>query len=183
MFGTVAYNQEPVEGPEENPVLREARLRNWIRKQTLKEESLNFNNDFKPVRGPFHPLHNKQFDARHDSDFLLPDAFNQLMPVPKQPELHGLYSSPMIGSTVPGYVDPRLKNIGLVNNSDLVPNNLERGTGSISSVPRMPGVGDKLSDERVLGAIKKMLFKGTADDKDLEARQMDSLSGRPWRGQ
>ena len=89
----------------------------------------------------------------------------------------------MIGSTVPGYVDPRLKNIGLVNNSDLVPNNLERGTGSISSVPRMPGVGDKLSDERVLGAIKKMLFKGTADDKDLEARQMDSLSGRPWRGQ
>ena len=183
MFGTVAYNEDPKEGPEENPVLREAKPRDWMRKQALREERLNFNNDFVPAEGPFNPHHNKQFNARHDSDFLLPDAYSQLMPVPKQPELHGLFSTPMIGSTVPGFVDPRLRNVGLVNNSDLVPNNLERGTGSIASVPRAPGIGDKLSNDAVLGALKKMLFQGTADDKDIDARQMDRHTGRPWRGQ
>ena len=177
MFGTAAYNQDfedPVEGPEESPVLRESKLRNWIRKQTLNEERLEFNKDF--------PAINSQFVARHDRDFILPDAYSQLMPVPRQPELHGLYSIPMIGSSVPGYVDPRLRNIGLVNNSDLIANNLERGTGSIAAVPRMPGLGDKLSNQNVLNALKKMLFKGTADDKDINAREMDRFAGRPWRG-
>ena len=174
MFGTVEHNQEPVEGPDESPVVRESKLRKWIKKQALSEERLEFNRDFKAV--------NDQFTARHDRDFILPDAFSQLMPVPTQPELHGMYSVPMIGSTVPGHVDPRLKNIGLVNNSDLISNNLERGTGSIAAVPRMPGLGDKLSNQNVLNALKKMLFKGTADDKDINAREMDRFAGRPWRG-
>ena len=175
MFGTVQYNADPVQGPEENPVLRAAKLRDWIRRQTLNEERLEFNKDFQAVNAPFR--------ARHDKDFLLPDAFSQLMPVPRQPELHGQFSIPMIGSTVPGYIDPRLRNVGLVNNSDLVPNNLERGTGSIASVPRAPGIGDKLSNENLLGALRKMIFKGTADDADINAREMDRFSGRIWRGQ
>ena len=130
MFGTAAYNRDPVEGPEESPVVKEQRLRNWIRKQTLREERLEFNKDF--------PAVNERFQARHDSDFLLPDAYAQLRPVPTQPELHGMYSSAMIGSTVPGYIDPRLSNAGVVGNSDLVSSNLERGTGSIGMVPRAP---------------------------------------------
>ena len=175
MFGTVQYNRDPTEGPEENPVLQAAKYREWIRRQTLNEERLDFNPDFRPVNAPF--------KARHDRDFLLPDAFSQLQPVPRQPELHGLFSTPMIGSTVPGYIDPRLRSTGLVNNSDLVPNNLERGTGSIASVPRAPGIGDKLSNEAVIGALRKMIFKGTADDQDINAREMDRFAGRPWRGQ
>ena len=174
MFGTAQYNADPVQGPEENPVLQASKLREWIKKQTLNEERLEFNPGFQAIDAPF--------KARHDKDFLLPDAYSQLALVPKQPELHGMYSVPMIGSTVPGQVDGRLKNIGLVNNSDLVPNNLERGTGSIASVPRAPGIGDKLNDERLLGALRKMLFKGTADDKDIEARQMDRFANRRWRG-
>ena len=178
MFGTVAHNlgtDNPVyEGPENNPVLREANMRKWMQKQALNEERLEFNKNF--------PAINSQFVARHDRDFILPDAYSQLMPVPRQPELHGMYSIPMIGSTVPGYVDPRLRNVGLVNNSDLITNNLERGTGSIAAVPRVPGLGDKLSNQNVLNALKKMLFKGTADDKDINAREMDRFTGRPWRG-
>ena len=177
MFGTVQHNinqEDQAEGPAENPVLRESKLRKWIQRQTLNEERLEFNKDFKAV--------NEQFAARHDRDFILPDAFSQLMPVPRQPELHGMYSVPMIGSTVPGFVDPRLRNTGLVNNSDLISNNLERGTGSIAAVPRMPGLGDKLSNQNVLNALKKMMFKGTADDKDINAREMDRFAGRPWRG-
>ena len=132
MFGTARYNQDPVEGPEESPVVREQKLRNWIRKQTLREERLEFNRDF--------PAVNERFQARHDSDFVLPDAYAQLRPVPTQPELHGMYSSAMIGSTVPGYIDPRLTNMGIVGNSDLVSSDLERGTGSIGLVPRAPGI-------------------------------------------
>ena len=175
MFGTVQYNADPVQGPEENPVLQASKLREWIKKQTLNEERLEFNKDFAAVNAPF--------KARHDKDFLLPDAYAQLALVPKQPELHGLFSQPMIGSTVPGQIDGRLRSVGLVNNSDLVPNNLERGTGSIASVPRAPGIGDKLNDEKLLGALRKMLFKGTAEDKDINAREMDRFAGRPWRGQ
>ena len=175
MFGTAEYNKDPEQGPEESGVVRESKLRRWIRKQTLNEERLEFNKDFPAING--------QFAARHDRDFILPDAFTQLQPVPTQPELHGQFSVPMIGSTVPGWVDPRLQNIGLVNSSDLIPNNLERGTGSIASVPRAPGIGDKLNNRTVLDALKKMIFKGTAEDKDINAREMDRFSGRPWRGQ
>ena len=173
MFGTAAYNRDPVEGPEESPVVKEQRLRNWIRKQTLREERLEFNKDF--------PAVNERFQARHDSDFLLPDAYAQLRPVPTQPELHGMYSSAMIGSTVPGYIDPRLSNAGVVGNSDLVSSNLERGTGSIGMVPRAPGMGDKLTNDKMLGALKKMLFKGTAEDKDLNVREWTTDTDRPWR--
>ena len=175
MFGTVAYNQEPIEGPEEGPFVKEQRLRESIKKQTLNEEKLEFNKDF--------PAINEQFQARHDSDFLLPDAFTQLRPVPKQPELHGLYSVPVAGEIVPGYVDMRLKPGILVNTSDLVQNSLERGTGSIAGVPRKPGMGDMLSNDKLLGALKKMLFQGKASDKDLNMREANQFFGRSWRGQ
>ena len=181
MYGTAAYNRDrlqseqgPVQGPEESPVVQDQKLRDWIRKQTLREERLEFNKDFPEV--------NERFQARHDSDFLLPDAYAQLRPVPTQPELHGMYSVPMIGSNVPGYVDPRLTNIGVVGNSDLVSSDLQRGTGSVGMVPRAPGLGDKLTNDKMLGALKKMLFKGTAEDKDLNVREWDRISGRPWRG-
>ena len=174
MFGTAAYNrQDVVEGPEESPVVQDQKLRKWIQKQTAQEERLEFNKDF--------PAVNERFQARHDSDFLLPDAYAQLRPVPTQPELHGMYSSAMIGSTVPGYIDPRVTNVGIVGNSDLVSSDLQRGGGSVGVVPRKPGMGDKLTNEHVLGALKKMLFKGTAEDKDLNVREWDRFSGRPWR--
>ena len=177
MFGTVAHTQAqgpPEEGPEISPVVREQRLRDWIKKQTLNEERLEFNKDF--------PAINQQFQARHDKDFILPDAFSQIRPVPKQPELHGLYSVPVAGEIVPGVVDPRYRPGILVNSSDLLQNNLERGTGSIAAVPRKPGMGDMLSNDKLLGALKKMLFKGTAEDKDLNMREANQFFGRPWRG-
>ena len=174
MFGTVAHNRPPVEGPEVSPAAREERLQKWIQKQTLNEEKLEFNKDFPAINAPF--------QARHDQDFLLPDAYSQLAPVPQQPELHGQYSTPMGGSTVPGVVDPRLQVAGLVNNSDLLPNNLERGTGSIASVPRKPGMGDMLNNENMLNALRKMMFQGKADDKDLNMREANQFFGRPYRG-
>ena len=174
MFGTVAHNEPPVEGPDNSPAVQEERLQNWIKKQTLNEEKLEFNKDF--------PAINAQFQARHDQDFLLPDAYSQLAPVPTQPELHGQYSIAMSGSIVPGVVDPRLRVAGLVNNSDLIPNNLERGTGSIGSVPRKPGLGNMLNNEDMLKALKKLMFQGTADDKDLNMREANQFFGRPYRG-
>ena len=174
MFGTVAYNRPPIEGPEVSPAAREERLQKWIQKQPLNEENVEFNKDF--------PAINEQFQARHDEDFLLPDAYSQLAPVPTQPELHGQYSTPMIGNTVPGVVDPRLQVAGSVNNSDLLPNNLERGTGSIASVPRKPGMGDMLNNENMLNALRKMMFQGKADDKDLNMREANQFFGRPYRG-
>ena len=175
MFGTAQYNQDPVQGPAESPAIQEQRLREWIRRTTLNEEKNEFNPDFKPV--------DDRFTARHDSDFLLPDAYTQLRPVPKQPELHGHYSVPTPGEIVPGMVDPRLRPGRLVNNSDLYANNLDRGTGSIAAVPRKPGMGDMLSNEKLLNALKKMVFQGTADDKDLNMREANQYFGRQWRGQ
>ena len=174
MFGTVAYNQDPVQGPEESPAVREQKLQKWIKKQTLNEEFLEFNKHFPEI--------NEQFRARHDSDFLLPDAYTQLAPVPQQPELHGQYSTPVAGEVVPGYIDPRIRPGILVNNSDLVQNSIERGIGSIDTVPRKPGMGDMLSNQAFLDSLKKMLFKGTADDKDLNMREANQFFGRPWRG-
>ena len=174
MFGTVAYNQEPAEGPEESPAIREKRLQDWIKRQTLREEQLEFNHDFPEV--------NDRFRARHDTSYLLPDAFTQLRPVPRQPELHGQYSQPTPGEVVPGIVDPRLRVGRLVNNSDLYANNLERGTGSIAAVPRKPGLGDMLSNEKLLEALKKMVYKGTAEDRDINMREANQFFGRPWRG-
>ena len=175
MFGTVAYNADPVEGPAESHAVREQRLRDWIKRQTLNEEKLEFNKDFRPV--------DDRFIARHDRNFVLPDAYTQLAPVPKQPELHGQYSIPVAGEIVPGVLDPRLKPGRLVNSSDLYANNLDRGTGSIAAIPAKPGLGDMLSNEQLLNALKKMVFQGTASDKDLDMREANQFFGRPWRGQ
>ena len=183
MFGTVAYNQEPVQGPEEGPVVKEHKLRDWMKQQTQNEERLDFNKNFQAV--------DETFRARHDQEFLLPDAFRQLAPVPVQPELHGQYSTPVAGQVVPGFVNPRLTAGTLVNNSDMVPNNLDRGTGRLSAIPdplyrhktlRKPGMGDMLNNEKMIGALKKMLFQGTAADKDLNMREANQFFGRPWRG-
>ena len=83
---------------------------------------------------------------------------------------------------MPGYIDPRIRPGILVNNSDLVQNSIERGIGSIDTVPRKPGMGDMLSNQAFLDSLKKMLFKGTADDKDLNMREANQFFGRPWRG-
>ena len=174
MFGTVAYNEEPVEGPDESPVVREQRLRQWIRQQTLNEERLEFNKNFDEMDGPF--------SARHDKTFLLPDAFSQLRPVPRQPELHGQYSVPTPGEIVPGYADPRIRVGALVNNSDLIANNLERGTGSLTAVPPKPGMGDMLNNEQLLKSLRKLVFQGTAEDKDINMREANRFFNRPWRG-
>ena len=52
-----------------------------------------------------------------------------------------------------------------------------------AGVPRKPGMGDMLSNEKLLHALKKMVFQGTADDKDLNMREANQYFGRQWRGQ
>ena len=83
MFGTVQYNEardrevNPEQGPEESPAIQEQRLRDWIQKQTENEERLEFNPSFKPV--------DDRFSARHDQDFLLPDAYTNFVLCPSNP--------------------------------------------------------------------------------------------------
>ena len=79
--------------------IQEQKYRNYIARMMKQERSLDFNKDFAPVNAPFR--------AKHDKDFILPDAFTQFAPAPKGPEMHGMYSQATVGSTVPGFVDPR----------------------------------------------------------------------------
>ena len=184
MFGTVAHNvptpdpMGPDAGQPGDAAVREHRLRQWIKKNTLGEEKQEFNRHFKSVNPD-----NAHLSAKYDEKFIYPDALSVIAEPDRTPGFHGDYSTPMVGSTVPGVVDPNAKPFGpIVSNSDLIPNNLDRKDGATDLVPRMPGVGDRLQDKDVLNALKKLIFKGTADDKDLDARNMDDFFGRPWRG-
>lgn len=162
----------------EAAAVREERLREWIKRNTQREEKNEFNRSFKPVN-----VNNAHLSAKYDEHFIYPDALSVIAPPDKTPGLHGHYSIPMVGATVPGVVDPNAQAYGpIVNDSDLIPNNLDRKEGASELVPRMPGLGDRLQDKAVLGALKKLLFKGTADDKDLDMRDMNEFFGRPWRG-
>ena len=186
MFGTIAHNvpapSDPM-GPPENEqpgdaAVREHRLREWIKRNTMKEEKNEFNRHFAPVN-----TNNAHLSAKYDEKFIYPDALSVIAEPDKTPGFHGHYSHAMVGSTVPGVVDPNAKPFGpIVNNSDLIPNNLDRKEGAMDLVPAMPGIGDRLQDKNVLNALKKLIFKGTADDKDLDMRNADEFFGRPWRG-
>ena len=152
--------------------LQEQKYRNYIMKMAKQEEALDFNKEFAPVNAPFR--------AKHDKDFILPDAFTQFAPAPKGPEMHGMYSQAMVGSTVPGFVDPRVRSVGLVNYSDLLPSNLKRADGSLGVVPHRAEMGDKLNDRNILSAFRKLLKTGQQSDKDIDARELDAFR-RGWR--
>ena len=151
---------------------QEQKIRNYLMKLAKQEERLDFNRDF--------PAVNETFRARHDTDFILPDAFTQFAPAPKGPEMHGQYSQAMIGSTVPGFVDPRVQSVGISNYSDLFMSNLSRASGSMHVVPHRAEMGDKLNDKNILNAFRKLLKTGEQSDKDIDARELDSFR-RGWR--
>ena len=181
MFGTVAHNipvrdpMGPTEGGVGDDAVREHRLREWIKKNSLREEKYEFNRKFEPVHA--------HLAAKYDDKFIYPDALSVIAEPDRTPGLHGHYSEPMVGSTVPGVVNPNVRPFGpIVNDPDLIPNNLDRKSGGMEAVPAMPGIGDRLQDKDVLGALKKLLYKGTADDKDLDMRDANEFFGRPWRG-
>ena len=162
----------PAEVEEDENEIQEQKYRNYIMKLSKQEEALDFNKEFAAVNAPFR--------AKHDKDFILPDAFTQFAPAPRGPEMHGMYSHAMVGSTVPGFVDPRVRSVGLVNYSDLLPSNLKRADGSLGVVPHRPEMGDKLNDRNILGAFRKLLKTGQQSDKDIDARELDAFR-RGWR--
>ena len=149
------------------------RYKKYMQRLAAQEARLDFNKDFPEVNAPFR--------AKHDTDFILPDAYTTIGPAPKGPELHGHYSQAMVGSTYPGFPDPRVRPAGLVNFSDLLPSNLRRAAGSMASVPHMSELGDQLTDKKLLAAFRKLLGTGMQSDKDIDARELDA-GRRGWRG-
>ena len=166
-----AIPAEVLEVEDENEI-QEQKYRNYIMKMAKQEEAMDFNKEFPAVNAPFR--------AKHDKDFILPDAFTQFAPAPKGPEMHGMYSQATVGSTVPGFVDPRVRSVGLVNYSDLLPSNLKRADGSLGVVPHRQEMGDKLNDRNILSAFRKLLKTGQQSDKDIDARELDAFR-RGWR--
>lgn len=168
-MAAVQPQQPPVAVDEE-----EERLKAYMKRMAAQEARLDFNQDFPEV--------NRPFQAKHDTDFILPDAYTTIGPAPKGPELHGHYSQAMTGSTYPGFPDPRVQPAGLVNFSDLLPSKLKRSSvGSMASVPHMSQLGDKLTDKNLLSAFRKLLRTGQQTDKDIDARELDT-GRRGWRG-
>ena len=163
----------PVVPQAEAQEYEEHRLRRYQARLAAQESRLDFNKDFPEVNAPFR--------AKHDTDFILPDAYTTIGPAPKGPELHGHYSQALVGSTYPGFPDPRVQSVGLVNFSDLLPSQLRRSAGSMASVPHMSQLGDQLTDKKLLSAFRKLLGTGMQSDKDIDARELDT-GRRGWRG-
>ena len=157
-------------------VAQERAFRNWQAQQMANERRNDFNSGF--------PGLNAGVRSKFDTDFILPDAYTTIGPVPvlHGPEFHGQYSIPMAGSTVPGFPDPRVRSVGLSNFSDLLPSGIGKraGQGSVGLVPHRADLGDRLNDKNILTAFRKLLHKGEQDDKDIDARQLDQFR-RGWR--
>ena len=167
----------PIPTPEEaRKEVQEQHFRNWQAQQMASERRNDFNSG--------HPGVNAGVRAKHDTDFILPDAYTTIGPVPvlHGPEFHGQYSIPMAGSCVPGFVDPRVRSVGLSNFSDLLPSGIGKraGQGSMAAVPHRADLGDALNDKNILSAFRKLLHKGEQNDKDVDARQLDQFR-RGWR--
>ena len=174
---------QPLGPPNRPPTREEARAeqqeqlyRNWQAEQMANERRNDFNSGYPGV--------NAGVRAKHDTDFILPDAYTTIGPVPvlHGPEFHGQYSIPMVGKTVPGFPDPRVRSVGLSNFSDLLPSAVGRraGVGSMAAVPHRADLGDALNDKNILTAFRKLLHKGEQNDKDIDARQLDQFR-RGWR--
>ena len=157
-------------------VEQEQAYRNWQVKQMSNERRNDFNSGAPGV--------NAGVRSKHDTDFILPDAYTTIGPVPVAhgEEFHGQFSTPMIGSSVPGFPDPRVRSVGLSNFSDLLPSGIRKraGVGSMAAIPHRADLGDKLNDANILSAFRKLLNKGVQDDKDIDARQLDQFR-RGWR--
>ena len=167
----------PAQTPEEQRAAQqEEKYRSFIAEQMENERRNDFNAGT--------PAINAGVRSRHDTDFILPDAYTTIGPVPVEhgQEFHGQFSTPMIGSSVPGFADPRVRSVGLSNFSDLLPSGIGKraGQGSVGLVPHRADLGDKLNDKNILSAFRKLLNKGEQDDKDIDARQLDQFR-RGWR--
>ena len=171
---------QPLGPPNRPPTREEARAeqqeqlyRNWQAEQMANERRNDFNSGYPGV--------NAGVRAKHDTDFILPDAYTTIGPVPvlHGPEFHGQYSIPMAGSSVPGFVDPRVRSVGLSNYSDLLPSGLGKRAGQ-GSMEHRADLGDALNDKNILTAFRKLLHKGEQTDKDIDARQLDQFR-RGWR--
>ena len=171
-------------GPPNRPPTREearaeeqeAKYRTFIAQQMENERRNDFNTGTPGI--------NAGVRSRHDTDFILPDAYTTIGPVPvaHSEEFHGQFSKAMIGSTVPGFPDPRVRSVGLSNFSDLLPSGIRKraGQGSMAVVPHRADLGDKLNDKNILAAFRKLLNTGEQSDKDIDARQLDQFR-RGWR--
>ena len=161
---------------EERAAEQEDKYRTFIAEQMENERRNDFNAGDPGV--------NAGVRSRHDTDFILPDAYTTIGPVPVAhgEEFHGQFSTPMIGSSVPGFPDPRVRSVGLSNYSDLLPSGIRKraGQGSMAAVPHRADLGDKLNDKNILSAFRKLLHTGEQSDKDIDARQLDQFR-RGWR--
>ena len=168
----------PVAGPpiiEDEPEekaqrTQEGAYRAFIAQQMANEQKLDFAPGTPGVR------------AKHDTDFILPDAFTTIGPKPIDHgnQFHGQFSRAMIGSAVPGFADPRARSVGLSNISDLYPSSINKRASTMQMVPHRADLGDGLSNQKLLSAFRRMVQEGKQTDKDIDARQLDSFR-RGWR--
>ena len=104
------------------------------------------------------PQESKHLRMKHDTEFILPEVLTTYAPPPMSQEFHGHYSQPMVGFTVPGYPDPKVRSVGISAASDLKGDNLNRALPETQMpAPHNAMLGDKGQDPNILKAMQALL--------------------------
>ena len=128
------------------------------------------------------PQESKHLRMTHDTEFILPEVLTTYAPPPMSQEFHGHYSQPMVGFTVPGYPDPKVRSVGISAASDLKGDNLNRALPETQMpAPHNAMLGDKGQDPNILKAMQALLNTGEQTPQMVDARELDAFR-RGWRG-
>ena len=128
------------------------------------------------------PQESKHLRMSHDTEFLLPEVLTTYAPAPVGNEFHGHYSQATVGSTVPGFPDPKKASVGISAASDLRADNLNRTVYDTKMpVPHNAMLGDKGQDPNILKAMQALLTTGQQTPQMIDARELDAYR-RGWRG-
>ena len=118
----------------------------------------------------------------HDTEFILPEVLTTYAPPPLSQEFHGHYSQATVGSTVPGFPDPKKVSVGISAASDLRGDNLNRTVQETEMpAPHNAMLGDKGQDPNILKAMQSLLTTGEQTPQMIDARELDAYR-RGWRG-
>ena len=128
------------------------------------------------------PQASKHLRMSHDTEFILPEVLTTYAPPPFGNEFHGHYSQATVGSTVPGFPDPKKVSVGISAASDLRGDNLNRTLQETEMpAPHNAMLGDKGQDPNILQAMQSLLTTGEQTPQMIDARELDSFR-RGWRG-
>ena len=128
------------------------------------------------------PQASKHLRMSHDTEFILPEVLTTYAPPPLSQEFHGHFSQPTVGSTIPGFPDPKKRSVGISAASDLKADNLNRTvTETQMPAPHNAMLGDKGQDPNILKAMQSLLNTGNQTPQMVDARELDAYRCG-WRG-